>query len=211
MRHWDVGGSPAGSSNRAPTSGLFSLPMFRHPIQIGLIWRHCGITREGEAIEAVCRLGGSADQVRFCEFAMAWRSIMSACKGAACRPRCHQSWRARRASTVWPARDRVRISRLVLVSVAVPSSARRRAWAQSHRIAANGPDSCRLAQRQDVQLQCLCRRRCRCETSLAALRSQMERPAGQEDWPVLADIGGGDFLKRLLSDHEMFTRYELNA
>ncbi|PDQ17841.1 PIG-L domain-containing protein [Mesorhizobium sanjuanii] len=47
--------------------------------------------------------------------------------------------------------------------------------------------------------------------ALAAHRSQMERPAGLDDWPILADVGGGDFLKRLLSDHEMFTRYEFNA
>ncbi|TJV35830.1 MAG: PIG-L family deacetylase, partial [Mesorhizobium sp.] len=47
--------------------------------------------------------------------------------------------------------------------------------------------------------------------ALAAHRSQMERPAGLDDWPILADIGGGDWLNRLLSEHEMFTRYELNA
>jgi hypothetical protein len=47
--------------------------------------------------------------------------------------------------------------------------------------------------------------------ALAAHRSQMERPEGLDDWPVLSDVGSGDFVKRLLSDHELFTRYELNA
>jgi LmbE family N-acetylglucosaminyl deacetylase len=45
--------------------------------------------------------------------------------------------------------------------------------------------------------------------ALAAHASQMERSA--EDWPVLSDLGRGDFLARLLTDHEMFTRYRLHA
>ncbi|MCA0030279.1 PIG-L deacetylase family protein [Mesorhizobium sp. B263B2A] len=47
--------------------------------------------------------------------------------------------------------------------------------------------------------------------ALMSHRSQVERPAGLDSWPVLGDIGGGDFLGRLLGNHEMFTRYELNA
>lgn len=42
--------------------------------------------------------------------------------------------------------------------------------------------------------------------ALAAHVSQMARPEGAEDWPILPDLGRGDFLARLLSDHEMFTR-----
>jgi LmbE family N-acetylglucosaminyl deacetylase len=45
--------------------------------------------------------------------------------------------------------------------------------------------------------------------ALAAHASQMQRSA--EDWPVLSDVGRGDFLARLLGDHEMFTRYRLHA
>jgi LmbE family N-acetylglucosaminyl deacetylase len=46
--------------------------------------------------------------------------------------------------------------------------------------------------------------------ALMAHRSQMERPAGQDDWPVLEDVSAGDFLARQLGDHEIFTRYHLN-
>jgi hypothetical protein len=46
--------------------------------------------------------------------------------------------------------------------------------------------------------------------ALMAHRSQMERPAEQEDWPVLMDVSAGDFLARQFGDHEMFTRYRLN-
>lgn len=55
--------------------------------------------------------------------------------------------------------------------------------------------------------------------ALGAHASQMTRPNGQQDgqrdgqrdWPVLADLGGGDFLARLVADHETFLRYEANA
>ena len=48
-------------------------------------------------------------------------------------------------------------------------------------------------------------------SALAAHRTQTERPEGQRDWPVLRDLGGGDFLARLMSDYEAFTRYEVNV
>ena len=47
--------------------------------------------------------------------------------------------------------------------------------------------------------------------ALAAHRSQMERPEGLDDWPVLSDVGSGDFVKRLLGDRRCCTRYEFNA
>ena len=46
--------------------------------------------------------------------------------------------------------------------------------------------------------------------ALSAHASQMERPIQHPDWPILADLSGGEFLKRLLSDYEVFTRYEVN-
>jgi LmbE family N-acetylglucosaminyl deacetylase len=45
--------------------------------------------------------------------------------------------------------------------------------------------------------------------ALDAHASQMQRRAA--DWPILADVGCGDFLARLLSDHELFKRYRLHA
>lgn len=47
--------------------------------------------------------------------------------------------------------------------------------------------------------------------ALAAHRSQTERPADRPDWPILGDLGGGDFLARLMSDYEPFMRYEANV
>ncbi len=47
--------------------------------------------------------------------------------------------------------------------------------------------------------------------ALGAHRSQTERPEGRADWPVLGDLGQGDFLARLTSDYEAFLRYEVNA
>lgn len=45
--------------------------------------------------------------------------------------------------------------------------------------------------------------------ALAAHVSQVEKPAGARDWTVLADLGGGDFLARLMSEREVFRRYRL--
>jgi LmbE family N-acetylglucosaminyl deacetylase len=47
--------------------------------------------------------------------------------------------------------------------------------------------------------------------ALDAHRSQTERPDGHPDWPVLSDLGRGDFLARLTGDCELFLRYEANA
>lgn len=40
--------------------------------------------------------------------------------------------------------------------------------------------------------------------ALAAHRSQTERQEGRADWPVLADVGGGELLARLLTGEERF-------
>jgi LmbE family N-acetylglucosaminyl deacetylase len=48
------------------------------------------------------------------------------------------------------------------------------------------------------------------QNTLAAHESQTRRPYGQDDWPILADVSRGDFVARLLTDYEMFTRYEVN-
>jgi LmbE family N-acetylglucosaminyl deacetylase len=45
--------------------------------------------------------------------------------------------------------------------------------------------------------------------ALAAHVSQTQRPDGAHDSPVLADLGSGGFLARLMSETEMFRRYTL--
>jgi LmbE family N-acetylglucosaminyl deacetylase len=47
--------------------------------------------------------------------------------------------------------------------------------------------------------------------ALAAHASQTERRSGNPVWPVLADLSGGEFVERLLTDYETFRRYEVNA
>jgi LmbE family N-acetylglucosaminyl deacetylase len=44
--------------------------------------------------------------------------------------------------------------------------------------------------------------------ALAAHVSQMTRPEGRDDWPILADLSAGDFLARFLNEYETFFRYE---
>jgi len=46
--------------------------------------------------------------------------------------------------------------------------------------------------------------------ALAAHVSQTERPENKDDWKTLADLSGGDFIRRLLADHEMFTCYRFD-
>lgn len=47
--------------------------------------------------------------------------------------------------------------------------------------------------------------------ALAAHVSQIERLGGSNDWQTLSDLSAGDFVARLLADHELFTRYEVNG
>jgi LmbE family N-acetylglucosaminyl deacetylase len=42
--------------------------------------------------------------------------------------------------------------------------------------------------------------------ALAAYRSQMEKPPGDPDWPTLADVADGQFLRRFTGEHEIFRR-----
>ncbi len=49
------------------------------------------------------------------------------------------------------------------------------------------------------------------QRALGAHRSQTERPQGRSDWPILADLGKGDFLARLTRDYEAFLRYDANV
>lgn len=158
------------------------------------------ITREGEAIEAVCRLGGSADQVRFLRVrdGMAKHHVGKIADAVAQLLFAWQPQSVFVTHVKEPSADHVAANlgvrgalqqygrRVTVFEYPVwywcqwpwGSSARRRAWAQSHRIAANGPDPCRLARRQDVQLQCLCRRRYRCETSRAGSAPVADGAAG---------------------------------
>jgi LmbE family N-acetylglucosaminyl deacetylase len=48
-------------------------------------------------------------------------------------------------------------------------------------------------------------------SALAAHKSQTRRPEGDPDWTTLSDLAGGEFVARLLSDYEVFCRYEVNA
>ena len=47
-------------------------------------------------------------------------------------------------------------------------------------------------------------------TALAAHRSQTGRPEFDASWVTLGDLAGGEFLARLLSNYETFSRYEVN-
>jgi LmbE family N-acetylglucosaminyl deacetylase len=44
--------------------------------------------------------------------------------------------------------------------------------------------------------------------ALAAYRSQLQRPNGDPRWPVLADVAGGEFLRRFETGVEIFRRVE---
>jgi hypothetical protein len=47
--------------------------------------------------------------------------------------------------------------------------------------------------------------------ALAAHASQSRRPEDEANWTTLGDLAGGEFVARLLSDYEAFSRYEVNA
>ena len=47
--------------------------------------------------------------------------------------------------------------------------------------------------------------------ALAAHTSQTKRAGSDHHWPTLDDLSGGDFVRRLLSDYETFSRYEVNT
>lgn len=47
--------------------------------------------------------------------------------------------------------------------------------------------------------------------ALAAHVTQMRRPEGDAGWTILADLAGGDLMRRLTADYEAFWRYEVNA
>ena len=44
--------------------------------------------------------------------------------------------------------------------------------------------------------------------ALNAHASQMVAPVGEDGWPTLPQLSNGDFIKRLMSSHEVFMRYE---
>ncbi|WP_017267536.1 PIG-L deacetylase family protein [Sinorhizobium meliloti] len=46
--------------------------------------------------------------------------------------------------------------------------------------------------------------------ALAAHVSQTQRPEDKDDWQTLSDLSSGEFVARLLADHEVFTRYRVN-
>lgn len=47
------------------------------------------------------------------------------------------------------------------------------------------------------------------QAALSAHVSQVTKPEDEDKWPILAEVGGGEFLDRLMGDHEYFTRYKL--
>lgn len=87
-----------------------------------------------------------------------------------------------------------------------PHGLSRKNLAQTVRMAAGLRSLSRLNVMADVSDVAAIKRR-----ALAAHRTQMERAPDRPDWPVLGDLGGGDFLARLTSDYEAFLRYEANA
>lgn len=192
------------------------------------------ITREGEAIEAVCRLGGSADQVRFLrvpdgmarhhvgKIADAIAQLLFAWQPQSVFVTHRKEPPADHVATNLGVRGALQLyGRRVTVFEYPVWYWYQWPWVRLHDdvLGLN-----RTALRQTVRTLAGSRGVNMFNTNayigdvidvkrhaLAAHRSQMERPAGHDDWPILPDIGSGDFVKRLLSDHEMFTRYELNA
>ncbi|CAH2394635.1 PIG-L deacetylase family protein [Mesorhizobium ventifaucium] len=192
------------------------------------------IAREGEAIEAVCRLGGSADRVRFlrvpdgmakhhvgkivdaiAELLFAWQPQSVFVTHAKEPPADH-------VATNLGARGALQLyGRRVTVFEYPVWYWYQWPWVRLHdRV----PGLSRVALRQTIRTFAGLRGLTLFNSNayvgdvvdmkwhaLAAHRSQMERPEGLDDWPVLSDVGSGDFVKRLLSDHELFTRYEFNA
>jgi len=49
------------------------------------------------------------------------------------------------------------------------------------------------------------------EKALECYASQMKRPPGEPDWPVLADVAEGDFLELLLAPFELFKKTRFHA
>jgi LmbE family N-acetylglucosaminyl deacetylase len=47
--------------------------------------------------------------------------------------------------------------------------------------------------------------------ALNAHVSQMMSPPGEEDWPTLPKVSDGEFIARLMSSHEVFMRYEFKS
>ena len=192
------------------------------------------IAREGEAVEAVRRLGGSADRVTFLRvpdgtardhvgaIANAIAPLLDAWQPQSVFVTHAQEPPSDHVAANLGAREALRIygRRVTLFEYPVWY------WYQWPWVSLRGdvPGLGRAALRQTLRTLAGLRgvRTFNCiayvgdvmdvkRHALAAHRSQVERPAGLDDWPVLGDIGGGDFVMRLLGDHEMFTRYELNA
>lgn len=47
--------------------------------------------------------------------------------------------------------------------------------------------------------------------ALSVYHSQVDRPEGDPDWPILSDVAGGEWVERLLCDFEMFSRPRFRA
>lgn len=190
--------------------------------------------RRCEAIEAVRRLGGSADQITFLEMpdgkaADHADSIVAAVAQLLC------AWRPQSIFVVHsadPAGDHLTVNASVLHAArayARPVTIYEYPiWYWYHwpwvRVSGDVPGRWRKTLRQSILtaagLRSLFMLNSRADITdaldikrhaLAAHRSQTMRPPEQADWPILSDLAGGDFIARLLADYEAFMRYELNA
>jgi LmbE family N-acetylglucosaminyl deacetylase len=190
--------------------------------------------REAEAIEAVARLGAPSDHVTFLRFpdgdAMGQVEAIAAAAGTLLR-----SWHPQSVFVVHakdPTADHVAVN--AGVRAAVRAYARPVTvfeypiWYWYHwpwvRMHGDLPRMWRVTARQTIKTAAGLGALSTFNTqayvgdvlgvkreALAAHASQTRRLDGQDDWAILADLSGGDFLKRLLVDYETFTRYEANA
>ncbi|MBZ9677682.1 PIG-L deacetylase family protein [Mesorhizobium sp. ES1-1] len=189
--------------------------------------------REGEAIEAVCRLGGSADRVTFLRVSDGEAKTHVGAIANALVPLL-VAWQPQ---SVFVTHAKEPPSDHIAANLGVRQALRIYGrhvsvfeypvwyWHQWPWVSLHGhaPGLRRAALRQTLRTLAGLRgiRMFNCVAdigdmidvkrhALMAHRSQVERPAGLDNWPVLADVGEGDFLMRLLGNHEMFTRYEVN-
>jgi LmbE family N-acetylglucosaminyl deacetylase len=190
--------------------------------------------REAEAIEAVARLGASSRDVTFLRFPDGEAMHQVEAIAAAAGPLLH-SWRPQSVFVVHakdPTPDHVAVNagvRAALRSYGRPVTVfEYPIWYWYHwpwvRMRADLPRMWRTTARQTIKTAAGLRALSTLNTqayvgdvlgikrkALAAHASQTRRQDGHDDWAILADLSGGDFLERFFVDYEAFTRYEANA
>lgn len=190
--------------------------------------------REKEAIDAAARLGVSAERVTFLRFPDG-RADRHVGEIAAAIAPLLERWRPRSVFVTHaqdPLADHVGVNRAVREALAGggrPTTVfEYPIWYWYHwpwvRLRKDAPGMWRKTLRQTIRtvagLRAISTFNCCAyvgdvlavkRDALAAHVSQTMRPEGRSDWLTLADLSDGDFLACLLSEHEIFTRYEVNA